>query len=328
MLFRNGENLKDGLINYLTNKNSITIFSPYIKYSTLKKLLDTPNLTCEQIIVRWEPKDLAMGSSDIDVYHICKENNISLYMNHRIHLKLFTNNFSDAFLGSANISERAISYNNNNFNYEVCAQIEEINRNDKLYLYKIINESILITDEIYENIKNQIPDIKPEIEKESFKIPKLTKNYSDFLISKLPMIDNPILFWEIFSGKTEIESLEQENCFCHDLALYNLELTEYCEKDFFSLLSINFLNLPFIIAFLKEVDNAQRITKHREIREGLQFGSVRKWFSENTTTVPSPRPFELTKNTQILYTWIKYLSNGKYSVSIPGRHSQVIQRVY
>ncbi len=73
MLYRNGENLKSELIRYLSDKKKITIFSPYIKAKTLKKLLDSPNLNCEQIIVRWGPKDIALGSSDLEVYEICKK---------------------------------------------------------------------------------------------------------------------------------------------------------------------------------------------------------------------------------------------------------------
>lgn len=328
MLYRNGENLKEELVSFLTNKKDITIFSPYIKVETLKKLLSTPGLNCEQIVVRWEPKDLAMGSSDLEIYKTCKEKNIALYMNHRIHLKLFTNSFTDTFLGSANISERAISDGISSFNYEVCTYVQSIDRDDRLYLHKIINESILVTDDIYDAIEAQIPDISPDIKNKSFKLPISTNATSDFLITKLPMIDNPILFWELYSEKLEVESEEQENCFCHDLSLYQINTLKYNRRDFFEILSKNFFRLPFINAFLEEVDKSKRTTRSGEVRDGLQFGAVRKWFSNNTTSVPSPRPFELTKNVQILYSWIEHLSNGKYSTSIPGVHSQVIKKTY
>lgn len=324
MLYRNGENLKEELISYLTNKKHVTIFSPYIKSATLIELLDSPGLNCDQIIVRWEPKDIAMGSSDLEVYKICKEKRISLYINNRIHLKLFTNNFNDALLGSANISERAISYGANNFNYETCVHVESIDRDDRLYLQKIINESILITDEIYATIVDQIPAVSPDIKTKSFKFAENITDSSNFLITKLPMIDSPKLLWELYSGKSATESQEQENCFCHDVILYGI--TANNENEFFENLAYKFFALPFIQSFLAEIDKSQRITMNGEVRKGLQFGAVREWFSENTTSVPSPRPFELTKNIQILYTWIEHLSYGKYSTSIPGAHSQVIKR--
>ena len=135
--------------------------------------------------MRWEPKDLAMGSSSLDIYKLCKEKRIALYMNNRIHLKLFTNNFNETLLGSANISERAISDADSNYNYEACSLVQSIDRHDRLYLNKIINESILITDEIYEAIAEQIPDISPAIESKVFNLPKNINDTSDFLISRV-----------------------------------------------------------------------------------------------------------------------------------------------
>ncbi|NOX66563.1 MAG: hypothetical protein GXO85_12445 [Chlorobi bacterium] len=325
MLYRNGENLKEELVNFLSNKKNITIFSPYVKATTLKKLLDSPGLKCEQIIVRWEPKDLAIGSSDLEVYDLCKEYSIALYMNSRIHLKLFTNNFQDTFLGSANISERAISDTNSKYNYEICAHTPLIDRADRLYLNKVINESILVTDEIYTAIKEQIPEISPDINKKTFVFPDITNEKSDFLISKLPMIDSPELLWKLFSGEKEPDSLEQENCFCHDVILYKVKATN--KSAFYEDLANCFFDLPFIKSFLEEVKNAKRTTRNGDVREGLQFGSVKIWFSNNTTSVPSPRPFELTTNVQILYTWIEILSDGKYSITTPGARSQVIKKV-
>ena len=322
MLYRNRENLKNELIRYLSNKKKITIFSPYIKAKTLKKLLDSPNLNCEQIIVRWEPKDIALGSSDLEVYEICKKYDISLYINNQIHLKLYTDNFSDAFLGSANISERAICETAGN--YEVCTHVEKINRNDRLYLQKIIDESILVTDEIYDLIKSQIPEITPDLEEAVFTFPNDIKS-DDFLISKLPMIDSPELLWELYSGEIKAKSQEQENCLSHDLALYRIETDITNKEDFFESLTTNFLQSPFITAFLKAVDAATPVTYRGRTKEGLQFGSVKRWFAENTTTAPTPRAFELTKNVQILYVWIEVLSDGAYTVSIPGAHSQVIK---
>jgi len=326
MLYRNGDNLKTGLIQYLTNKQEITIFSPYIKSSSLKELLNAPNLLCKQIIVRWEAKDLALGSSDIEIYDICKANNIALYFNHRIHLKLFTDNFEDAFLGSANISKRALSDGDDRFNYEVCSYHDSISRDDRLYLQEIINSSILVTDEIYNLIKDQIPDITPEIEDIAFELPKVITSNSDFLITKLPMINSPTLLWELYSGISHPNSPEEENCLCHDLALYNISTTALNKNDFFKNLTNSFFELPFIISFLKEIDESSFTNRNGEIREGLSFGAVRIWFSKNTTTAPAPRPFELTTNVQILYTWIEFLSSKKYSVTIPGRHSQVIKK--
>lgn len=296
MLSRNGENLNSDLQKYLAGKLNLAIFCPYIKASKLREILDQPDIRCQQIVVRWEPRDLAMGSSDIEIYDICRERNITLYMNNRIHLKLFTNNYEDAFLGSANLSERAFSNDIKNCNYEVNAYINEISVEDKLYLEKIVQSSTLIDDEIYESIKAQIPEVKNETFPESFRIPELSEKNSDFFITNLPMTESPELLWEFYIGSTKFASKEEENCFVHDLVLYQINLDIDDKVLFFERLRQSFFSLRFIVTFLLEVDKAEDLTKFGEVRKGLRFGAVRKWFSNNTTTVPSPRPFELTKN--------------------------------
>lgn len=323
MLFRNGENLKSGLTDYLTGTKNLTIFCPYIKYNALCNLLDSPGLGCDQIVVRWEPRDLVYGSSDLEIYEICKKHDIALYMNHRIHLKLFTRNYEDVFTGSANISERAISDATSDFNYEVCTYLDNINRLDRLYLESIINQSILVNDDIYNEIQSQLSLGIQYEELDYFEIPNTKTAHTDFLISKLPMTDSPELLWQIHSEEIQACSTEQENCVCHDIVLYKLDGLEHDRDKWFNTLKTEFFSSLFIKEFLKQVDSSVEVRNGRE-RKGLRFGAVRKWFSENTTSVPSPRPFELTDNVQILYRWIEDLSDGKYSVTVPGQRSQVL----
>ena len=323
MLYRNGENLNTELRNYLDGKNTVTVFCPYIKLDALKRILDETRVCCDQIIVRWEPRDIVSGASDLEVYELCKEKNISLYINKRIHLKLFTNNFVDAFTGSANISNRGLSDNIEVCNYEICTYVEKIGRNDRMYLSKIIRESNLVTDELYQNIQMQI---EKEPDFEYFDLPPNQSMLDDFLISRLPMSDSPKLIWDIQTGNKEPRDQQEENCFCHDLVLYDLKGLEGDYHLWLKTIKNRFFGSSFVREFLKEVDSSV-VIRNGKTREGLRFGAVRKWFSENTTTVPSPRPFELTENVQILYRWIVDLSEGKYEVYVPGSHSQVIRKI-
>jgi hypothetical protein len=79
---------------------------------------------------------------------------------------------------------------------------------------------------------------------------------------------------------------------------------------------INEFKHPFITAFIKEID----------IQKEMYFGTVRKWIAGHCANVPLPRPYEVTKNVQILYHWIETLSNGKYKVDVPGSHSERIRK--
>ena len=85
-LLRNGIDLSDELLKFTSHSENLFIFVPYIKLEPLKQLLASSD-KCKLIVVRWETKDLVLGSSDLEVYQYCKEKNISLYRNPRLHLK-------------------------------------------------------------------------------------------------------------------------------------------------------------------------------------------------------------------------------------------------
>ena len=90
MLHRSGDNLLEGAISFVNNNSEIILFSAYLKLDTLKKLNNSGHI--KQIIVRWEVQDLCVGASDIELYHYCLNNKISLFRNTRLHMKAIWNN--------------------------------------------------------------------------------------------------------------------------------------------------------------------------------------------------------------------------------------------
>jgi hypothetical protein len=92
MLFKNGINLATKLAEYIHNSQLLFIFSPYIKIETLKNLIDN-NENVKAVFVRWEPKDLIFGSSDLEIYSYLKSKGIVLYRNARLHLKAYLDEY-------------------------------------------------------------------------------------------------------------------------------------------------------------------------------------------------------------------------------------------
>lgn len=309
-LLRNGIDLSNRLTEFISNSENLFIFVPYIKLEPLKQLLGVTN-NCKAIIVRWEPKDLILGSSDLEVYDYCKERNITLYRNPRIHLKAFVDDYKRCILGSANISSRALNVpESNNFNYELATETENLSIDDRLYFDVILNDSILITDSIYNQLKTLIADKKKEIPKEpDFKFP-VESSDKDFLISALPMtFDVPTLIR--FCSTREASDEIELNCALHDLALYNLSL-ELPADILKEKLKDAFFSHPFIKAFLKNL----------EVEGFIFFGRAKDWIHSNCADVPIPRKWEITQNIQILYRWIVELGDGKYEVDVPGARSE------
>ena len=311
MVLKTGINLADGLIEFITNSKELFIFVPYVKLEALKKLLSTTN-NCKALVVRWESRDLIFGASDLEVYKYCKERNIQVFRNSRLHLKAYVDQYKECLLGSANISSRALNIPESSFyNYELATIVENLSFEDRLYFHIILNEATLITDSIYEKIKAQFEDKKKEFPNEGdFKI-NISAPDKDFLISSLPMSSSVKTLTRAYIEKKGLNE-EELNCAIHDLAIYNIPLS-LTEDKFNRCLKESFFSHPFIKAFIQIV---------RFNNGEIYFGEAKAWIQSNCTNVPIPRRWEITENIQILFKWIVELGDGYYKVDIPGSHSE------
>ena len=292
MLHKSGHNLEKGVIDFICSNETITLFSAYVKLEELKRIDIKNNI--KQIIVRWEIQDLCMGVSDLELYTYCKENNIILYRNTRLHMKAFWNNGTSLVYGSANVTGRGLG-EANNYNYELNGLHEAISFADMIYLDKVIHESEYVTDELY----NKLDSI---VQANAMPVPtyeELATAKSDidaFLLSQLPMSVSPDDLINVIGNSKNSESLEL-NCAAHDVALFDLTITEesYLLKN---LLRDRFNSSPFIIALKEHIKSQQS--------QSLRYGGVVEWIQENTTTVPTPRRWEIKQEqiVNILYTWI------------------------
>ena len=311
MLYKSGCNLEQGVIDFITDNESITLFSAYIKIEELKRININGNI--KQIVVRWEIEDLCKGVSDIELYQYCLRNKIILYRNTRLHMKAFWDNAENIVLGSANVTARGLG-SLQTYNYELNGKIESISLQDKIYLNNVIASSEYVTEELYHKIKNLIDEFEIPI----IPYPELptTKSETDsFLFSQLPMSLSPDDLYEVAINSHEFNDLEI-NCAAHDIALYDIEpFQDY--SLFKSEMKIKFNAHLFIIALKKHIKSQES--------KSLRYGGVVDWIQSNTTTVPTPRSWDIKKKqiVNILYSWICYFDDD-YTWNIPGAKSEVI----
>lgn len=311
MLHKSGINLFSSVADFFQKEELVILFSAYIKTDIIKKLNVKNNL--KQIIVRWEIEDLVKGVSDIDLYLYCKENNIQLFRNTRIHLKVAWNFDSKVLLGSANYTNRGIG-EKNNFNYELSGINNDISFSDKVYLNSIIKSSCLVDENYYRELKELVEStplitaIYPELEEEIAE--------SDcYLLSELPMSLSPDDLYDVAIRSEDYGSLEQ-NCAAHDIALYNIDVFQ--DYSAFKIqLKDKFNAHPFILELKAYIKT--------QYSKSLNYGKVVQWIRDNTTTVPTPRSWEIKEQqiVNILYTWICFFDD-EYTWDIPGSRSEVI----
>lgn len=309
-LLKNGIDLSQRLSEYISCSDNLFIFCPYIKLDPLKQLL-SEETNCRLIVVRWETKDLILGSSDLEVYEYCKQKEIRLFRNPRLHLKAFIDDYKKCLLGSANISSRALNIpETTSYNYELATIEENLSFEDRLYFNIILNEATLITDSIYEQIKAQLPEKKEEFPEENDFNIQMKSPDRDFLISSLPMSASVETLIRVYLEKRGIHE-EELNCAMHDLALYNIPLNLQ-EDQFIEKLKESFLSHLFIKAFVRML----------QLKNGeIYFGEAKAWIQNNCTNVPTPRRWEITENIQILYKWFVKLGDGVFIVDRPN-HSE------
>ena len=309
MLFKSGINLEKEVINFIRANKDITLFSAYIKTEELKKINIDNKI--KRIIVRWEIQDLHLGVSDLDLYNYCNLNNIALYRNTRLHLKVIWNNQRNIVYGSANVTSRGLG-ESGRYNFELNGSLNMISNEDILYFNKIIFESEYVDIKLYEKISLALKGIQNT----PFEYPLLDSNKTladKFLISQLPQTKDVQTLIDHYFNITDLNS-DDVFQIMHDITLYNLINIDSREL-LIQKLSAEFNNHPFIKTFKNVVIN--------EPNSSMRFGVVRRWFAENTTTVPTPTPWDLDINIQTLYSWICYFDN-RFSWSRPGTFSQVL----
>lgn len=308
-IFKNGIDLQSKLKEYIRTSQSLYIFSPYIKLETLKALIEGKK-NVKAVFVRWEPKDLILGSSDIEIYPYLKEKGIVLFRNPRIHLKAYLDDYKNCFLTTANISSRALNIPSfSNYNYEIGTIVENLGFEDRYYFQLIESESLLITDNIYKQIKEQLLMKATEFPNELDFQFKFEKPDKDFLISALPLTSSVETLIKIYKHH-ELASETELNCILHDLAIYNIPLG-LSEEQVLQKLTEAFFSHNFIKCFLDFL----------ETKREIYFGEAKQWIHNNCANVPLPRKWEITENIQILYSWIVSLGEGKYEIDRPN-HSE------
>ena len=312
MLFKSNINLSSSAIEFINSNQIISILSAYLKLDQLK-ILNTEKKV-NRIVVRWEIEDLVKGVSDFEgLYQYCKDNNIALFRNTRIHLKAIWNNENSVYFGSANITGNGIGEKGDNFNYELAGIANPISFDDISYLNFLIQESELVNDELFSEIKNLVDNIElPVIEFPE--LPTKKKMDDEFLLSQLPMTMSPELLFKILQNPNEFPFEEQLKA-SHDKSLFNIRIEEGIENS---------------ISKLKESFNQKEIIKKLKLdikenpRMSMGYGQVIRWIQDNTTTVPTPMSWELKKEQIVnnLYEWLCFFDSS-YFWDNP-RYSQVI----
>ena len=322
MLYRSHDNLIPGFEQFVASHNQVTLLTAYLKLQALEEINRSNHIN--QIVVRWQVSDLCgkTPASELEeIWTYCKTNKIKLYRNTRLHMKVLWNNSHEAIVGSANITRNGLGLREG-ANWEFASRAE-LRQDDLLYLNTVLlgTDTTLVNEELYLALKQAKEQYAKEKVPEIPEVHPLETFDGKFLTNQLPMFKDIAGMYAALQNHNHLDE-HARNCLLHDAALYGMN-ANMSEAIFYNTLKSNFLNHPFIVAFLEAVRNAEPDPRTPD-RPSMQFGPVRIWFANNTTEVPAPRPWELTSYVDVLYNWIQFLSGGEYTWEVPGRRSQIL----
>ena len=303
--FRNllGESLRK-------SKEKIVILSAYVKevgVKWLKEQINNKNIDCT-IISRWQKGDLATGSSDLECYSLCKENNWTFKILNDLHAKVMLIDDKDLFIGSPNLTGSGMSLipvSNKELGIKILA-----NDNDKRIIDGLIEDALLITDEIYNDLKKWKKDL-PEIKKPS--IPDFPADLKEKIKESFDKIWVHNFPWSTVDDLLNIKDMNEN--IQHDLELFGLS-EHNINKDNLKNSFENSKIFNWLISKLKNSENQE-----------IYFGSLSYIIHNSLLDDPKRYRKDLKKLQANLYAYIKYFKPANLQIDIPKVKSERIKLI-
>lgn len=301
--------LKSTLADYFSAHDGVTyVVCPFIRPSLLAEILPKDQQVI--VITSWRKDHLLTGVSSLDLYPLCKENDWKLFINGRLHLKLYSKDLDSAWVGSANLTGKALNDGSAD-NHEILHFIDELEPRDSQELQRIQNESELVNDGIYRKYKEWLDEVEPVQRPEPEDL-DIGPTEEDFKTTQIPLSASPERLWEVANGKSEASKAD---IFAkdHDLTVFPVS-TDTSLEIFMADMAEVFFRQPLVAKFASEIDE-----------EGMYFGKIKQWLKANCTDVPIPHAKELTAPVQVIIKWFTSLDPDTYEKANP-THRDVLRR--
>ena len=150
-------------------EHEVTLIAPFVKIGALQRIVaEIQENVRLSLYTRWRPDEIAIGVSDIEVWPIlCERQLSSMYLCHHLHAKCYVFD-SEASVGSANITSRALGWHSAP-NLEIQVRVSASNEWVINLLQELRISATLVNDEIASRFKalalelaRQEPDTAPD----------------------------------------------------------------------------------------------------------------------------------------------------------------------
>jgi hypothetical protein len=272
--------------------NLFFIVAPFVKLEALKLLFESARPQAGlKLVCRWLPNDLVAGVSDLDVFGYVVERGGQLYVNPRIHLKVYAFESNAAISTSGNLTLAGLGYAGTAItNVEVGTAVK-LQAADWVNLYKVVNGSRLMTAELYARFaeylraKSPLPTLAAA--------PDLLGPPKTYTISSLPALDTPEELQRFYFEEINDLTPDLLRRAYHDLATFDIP-AGLSRELFPRKLGDAFRANPFV----------SDLIEHMRATRSMHFGGVNSWIHERCEDVPVPYKWEIKSTTHSLYNWL------------------------
>ena len=253
-------------------EQEIRLVSPFIKYSTLEKVLNDCKDGIElKILTRWDIIELASGVSDIEIWQLINRRvNTELWLQPTLHAKYYRGD-RRGLVGSANLTGAGLGWSKNS-NLEILVEID-LDLQLQNIEEKLWENSNKVDQSIYDHTKLNLPKIlMPEIE-------TLIEN-TQFSISFFdwrPHLRNPPELYQAYiKGLKGLSTASAEAARCDLVAL--VPPSRLSNEEFKAWVGSKLIQHPEIQAIKKFAREPRRFGEMRSflIQRGCQDGE-RQW---------------------------------------------------
>jgi hypothetical protein len=294
------DKIKEYFINSIKKCNKeIVVCSAYIKINGVEWLYENiknSNIKC-RIISHWSSQDLLNKSSDLEVYDFCKDKGWQFEILDRLHAKFFLFDSKYLIVGSGNLTGRGMSLlpiSNREFGIFV-----ETTKSDLINIQQYLDETILMTDDIYKKYKKWIEQNR------DFKIP-ITPDLPDDL-KYIHKIKNNKIWVREFPWCGPKYFLENQNrldeTIEHEKELFGVNSPKHIDE---KILEKKFSELRILKWLIQQIKNKET--------KSIYFGELTKLIHESLFDDPLPIRKDIKLLQVNLYDYIKFFKTKNIEI--------------
>lgn len=156
------EEIKEILLDELNRcEDSLQLVSAFCKESVIQYIDENLNnsVAKKRLLVRFTKADLLCGVTDFSLYDYCQKHGWEMYVRFDLHAKIFIFDSLRCIIGSSNLTNKGFLSEDGNF--EV-GTYDHLDNDDYEKINQLFFSSILMTQEIYEKMKEQLDSSKKD----------------------------------------------------------------------------------------------------------------------------------------------------------------------